>query len=55
MARRVTVEVPAGAAGSRADRFMADASGLSRALVQKLIADGLLTARRAARSGPATR
>jgi len=43
MARRVTVEVPAGAAGSRADRFMADASGLSRATVQKLIADGLLT------------
>ena len=44
MPRRVTVEVPAGAAGSRADRFMADASGLSRAMVQKLIADGLLTA-----------
>lgn len=44
MPRRVTVEVPAGAAGSRADRFMADASGLSRAMVQKLIAEGLLTA-----------
>ena len=44
MPRRVTVEVPAGAAGSRADRFMVDASGLSRAMVQKLIADGLLTA-----------
>ncbi|MFN8623950.1 MAG: RluA family pseudouridine synthase [Chloroflexota bacterium] len=43
MTRRVTVEVPPGAAGSRADRFMADASGLSRAMVQKLIADGLLT------------
>jgi 23S rRNA pseudouridine1911/1915/1917 synthase len=44
MPRRVTVEVPPGAAGSRADRFMADASGLSRAMVQKLIAEGLLTA-----------
>ena len=29
MAARLTVEVPAGAAGSRADRFVADASGLS--------------------------
>jgi 23S rRNA pseudouridine1911/1915/1917 synthase len=37
------VEVPAGAAGSRADRFMADASGLSRAYVQRLISDGRLT------------
>jgi 23S rRNA pseudouridine1911/1915/1917 synthase len=44
MGRRVCVEVPPGAAGSRADRFMADASGLSRALVQKLISAGLLTA-----------
>jgi 23S rRNA pseudouridine1911/1915/1917 synthase len=35
--------VPDGAAGSRADRFVADASGLSRAYVQKLIADGRLT------------
>ncbi len=37
------VEVPAGADGSRADRFVADAVGLSRALVQRLIADGRLT------------
>jgi len=44
MGRTVTVEVPAGAAGSRADRFMADASGLSRATVQRLIAAGQLTA-----------
>jgi 23S rRNA pseudouridine1911/1915/1917 synthase len=41
---RIAVEVPAGAAGSRADRFMADASGLSRAYVQRLIAEGRLTA-----------
>jgi 23S rRNA pseudouridine1911/1915/1917 synthase len=39
----IRVEVPAGAEGSRADRFMADASGLSRAYVQRLIADGRLT------------
>jgi 23S rRNA pseudouridine1911/1915/1917 synthase len=39
----IRVEVPAAAAGSRADRFMADASGLSRAYVQRLIADGRLT------------
>jgi 23S rRNA pseudouridine1911/1915/1917 synthase len=37
------VEVPAGAAGSRADRYVADASGLSRAFVQRLISDGRLT------------
>ena len=43
MATRLTVEVPQGAAGSRADRFMADASGLSRAFVQRLISDGHLT------------
>ena len=43
MAARLTVEVPPGAAGSRADRFVADASGLSRAYVQRLIADGRLT------------
>jgi 23S rRNA pseudouridine1911/1915/1917 synthase len=39
----VSVEVPEGAAGSRADRFMADASGLSRSLVQRLISEGRLT------------
>lgn len=38
-----TFAVPAGAAGSRADKFVADASGLSRAYVQRLIADGRLT------------
>jgi 23S rRNA pseudouridine1911/1915/1917 synthase len=43
MAARLTVEVPEGAAGSRADRFVADASGLSRAYVQRLIAEGRLT------------
>ena len=43
MPTRLTVEVPQGAAGSRADRFVADASGLSRAYVQRLIADGRLT------------
>jgi 23S rRNA pseudouridine1911/1915/1917 synthase len=36
-------EVPLGANGSRADKFIADASGLSRAYVQRLIADGRLT------------
>jgi 23S rRNA pseudouridine1911/1915/1917 synthase len=40
---RLTVEVPAGAAGSRVDRFMADASGLSRSHVQRLISEGRLT------------
>ncbi len=40
---KFSVEVPATAAGSRADRFVADASGLSRAYVQRLIADGRLT------------
>ena len=43
MSEPLQVEVPAGAAGSRADRFMADASGLSRAYVQRLISDGRLT------------
>ncbi|MEX1295555.1 MAG: RluA family pseudouridine synthase [Candidatus Limnocylindrales bacterium] len=39
----VRVEVPPGADGSRADRFVADASGLSRAYVQRLISEGRLT------------
>lgn len=43
MSGRISVEVPAGAEGSRVDRFMADASGLSRSLVQRLIAEGRLT------------
>jgi 23S rRNA pseudouridine1911/1915/1917 synthase len=42
-AGRVSVEVPVAAAGARADRFVADASGLSRAYVQRLIAEGRLT------------
>lgn len=37
------MEVPEGAAGSRVDRFVADASGLSRAYVQRLISEGRLT------------
>jgi 23S rRNA pseudouridine1911/1915/1917 synthase len=37
-----TVRVPQGAAG-RIDRFVADATGLSRSHVQKLISDGRLT------------
>lgn len=43
MSERISVEVPPGAEGSRVDRFMADASGLSRAFVQRLIAEGRLT------------
>ena len=43
MSGPVSVRVPDGAGGSRADRFMADAAGLSRAYVQRLIADGRLT------------
>ncbi|HEX5450986.1 MAG TPA: RluA family pseudouridine synthase [Candidatus Limnocylindrales bacterium] len=39
----MSLEVPAGAAGSRADRFAADAAGLSRAQVQRLIGQGRLT------------
>jgi 23S rRNA pseudouridine1911/1915/1917 synthase len=38
------LEVPPGASGSRADRFVADATGLSRAQVQRYISDGRLTA-----------
>jgi len=37
------VAVSEAAAGTRADRFMADASGLSRAYVQRLIGEGRLT------------
>jgi 23S rRNA pseudouridine1911/1915/1917 synthase len=43
MSGPLRVAVPEGAAGSRADRFMADAAGLSRAYVQRLISDGRLT------------
>jgi 23S rRNA pseudouridine1911/1915/1917 synthase len=42
-AGRVNVRVPETAAGSRADRFVADASGLSRSYVQRLISEGRLT------------
>jgi len=44
MSEVLRIEVPEGAAGSRADRFVADAAGFSRARVQRLIADGRLTA-----------
>jgi 23S rRNA pseudouridine1911/1915/1917 synthase len=37
------VQVPESGAGGRADRFVADASGLSRARVQRLISEGLVT------------
>ena len=43
MSERLTVTVPGGAATRRADRVVADASGLSRTYVQRLIADGRLT------------
>jgi 23S rRNA pseudouridine1911/1915/1917 synthase len=43
MAGRVVVVVPEGAAGTRADRFVADAAGLSRSYVQRLITEGRLT------------
>ena len=42
MSERLTVSVPAGA-GRRADRVVADASGLSRSYVQRLIEEGRLT------------
>jgi 23S rRNA pseudouridine1911/1915/1917 synthase len=40
--RRLTIDVPADGSG-RVDRFVADASGLSRSYVQKLIEEGKLT------------
>jgi 23S rRNA pseudouridine1911/1915/1917 synthase len=40
---RASLTVPPGAAGTRADRFVADASGLTRSHVQRLIAGGHLT------------
>ena len=39
-----TLEVPAGAAVQRVDRYVADVTGLSRSHVQKLISAGNLTA-----------
>jgi 23S rRNA pseudouridine1911/1915/1917 synthase len=44
VAGRVTLHVPEGT-GGRVDRFVADASGLSRAYVQRLIGEGRLTVR----------
>ena len=43
MPGRVVVAVPESAAGTRADRFVADAAGLSRSYVQRLITEGRLT------------
>ncbi|MBA3779881.1 MAG: RluA family pseudouridine synthase [Chloroflexi bacterium] len=43
MAGLVSVTVPDGAGGGRVDRFVADAAGLSRAHVQRLIGEGRLT------------
>src|SRR3989337_2473434 len=43
MRGRVSVAVPEGAGGTRADRCVADAAGLSRAYVQRLISEGRLT------------
>lgn len=43
MSQRVTVTVPPGTAARRADRVVADASGLSRSHVQRLIGEGRLT------------
>jgi len=43
MSELLRVTVPESGAGGRADRFVADASGLSRARVQRLISDGRVT------------
>ena len=43
MSGRRTVVVPEGLQSVRADRFVADATGLSRAYVQRLISEGRLT------------
>lgn len=43
MPERLSIEVPTSSAGERADRFVADAAGLSRSYVQRLIGDGRLT------------
>ena len=40
---RRSIRVPEGAAGLRVDRFVTDATGLSRSYLQKLISGGLLT------------
>ena len=43
MSERLTVTVPAGTGRGRADRVVADAAGLSRSHVQRLIEEGRLT------------
>lgn len=43
MPERLGLTVPPGAEGTRADRFVADASGISRAHIQRLISEGRLT------------
>ena len=43
MSTLVRVEVPASGSSGRADKFVADASGISRAQVQRLISDGRVT------------
>lgn len=48
MPGRIAMPVPESAAGTRADRFVADASGLSRSYVQRLITEGRLTSAGAA-------
>ena len=44
MSERLTLTVPEGSSHSRADRLVADAAGLSRTYVQRLIGEGRLTA-----------
>ena len=48
MAGLIVMPVPESAVGTRADRFVADASGLSRSYVQRLITEGRLTSAGAA-------
>ncbi len=43
MSTVVRVQVPVAGSGGRADRFVADAAGISRAQVQRLISDGRVT------------
>ena len=43
MSGRVSVHVPPGSSGARADRVVADACGLTRSRVQRLIGEGRLT------------
>jgi 23S rRNA pseudouridine1911/1915/1917 synthase len=40
---RVSVQVPSGTSGARADRVVADACGMTRSRVQRLIGEGRLT------------